>query len=91
VLCISADTTLQEAVDIMGDNDIDCLPVVTGLLLVGMVTRDALALAEKSTVAPPCAVCVPEAYALQDSQSNDANELFLCDRCERTVAANGRC
>ena len=92
VLCISADTTLQEAVDIMGDNDIDCLPVVTGLLLVGMVTRDALALAEKSVIAPPCAVCVPEAYALQDQDGKeDTGELALCERCERTVAANGRC
>jgi len=92
VLCISADTTLQEAVDIMGDNDIDCLPVVTGLLLVGMVTRDALALAEKSVIAPPCAVCVPEAYALQDhGGKDDSGELFLCERCERTVTANGPC
>jgi CBS domain-containing protein len=42
VLCIAPETTLQEAVDIMGANDIDCLPVVTGAFLVGIVTREAL-------------------------------------------------
>lgn len=42
VLCIPPETTLQEAVDIMGANDIDCLPVVTGAFLVGIVTRAAL-------------------------------------------------
>jgi CBS domain-containing protein len=42
VLCITPDTTLQEAVDIMGANDIDCLPVVTGVFLVGIVTLEAL-------------------------------------------------
>jgi len=48
VLCITPDTTLQEAVDIMGANDIDCLPVVIGARLLGMVTRAALATAELS-------------------------------------------
>ena len=46
VVCITPDTTLQEAIDIMGANDIDCLPVVTGTFLVGMVTWNALASAE---------------------------------------------
>jgi CBS domain-containing protein len=46
VVCITPDTTLQEAIDIMGANDIDCLPVVTGSFLVGMVTWNGLALAE---------------------------------------------
>lgn len=45
VLCITPDTTLQEAVDIMGANDIDCLPVVTGAFLVGIVTLEALSTA----------------------------------------------
>jgi|GEM_PF-1655161 len=48
VLCITPDTTLQEAVDIMGANDIDCLPVVTGLFLIGIVTLEALATANLS-------------------------------------------
>lgn len=48
VLCITPDTTLQEAVDIMGANDIDCLPVVTGVFLVGIVTLQALSTANLS-------------------------------------------
>lgn len=48
VLCITPDTTLQEAVDIMGANDIDCLPVVTGVFLVGIVTMEALSTANLS-------------------------------------------
>lgn len=50
VLCITPDTTLQEAVDIMGANDIDCLPVVTGTFLIGIVTLEGLATAEWSPV-----------------------------------------
>ena len=46
VVCITPDTTLQEAIDIMGANDIDCLPVVTGTFLVGIVTWNGLASAE---------------------------------------------
>ena len=58
VLCISAETTLQEAVDIMGANDVDCLPVVTGAFLVGMVTRAALAIAEQAiSEEPACDAC----------------------------------
>ncbi len=41
VLCIGPDTTLQDAVEIMAENDIGCLPVVTGAFLVGMVTMEA--------------------------------------------------
>src|SRR3569623_2835586 len=48
VVCISAATPLQEAVDIMGDNAVDCLPVVTGAYLVGLVPRNALALGEQA-------------------------------------------
>jgi CBS domain-containing protein len=96
VLCISADTTLQEAVDIMSDNDVDCLPVVTGLLLVGMVTRDALALAEQSVVEGPCAGCSPAAHEArndnhQDDDQGDDSDLTFCDRCQRSMAAAGRC
>jgi CBS domain-containing protein len=48
VLCVSPETTLQEAVDIMGANNIDCLPVVNGCLLIGIVTREGLATANLS-------------------------------------------
>src|SRR6185369_6036104 len=43
VLCIAPDTTLREAAQIMIEQNVSCLPVVTGTFLVGMVTRDALA------------------------------------------------
>jgi CBS domain-containing protein len=42
VLCIGPETTVSEATDIMRENGVGCLPVVTGAFLVGMVTRDRL-------------------------------------------------
>jgi CBS domain-containing protein len=42
VLCIGPETTVREAADIMAENAVGCLPVVTGAFLVGMVTRDRL-------------------------------------------------
>jgi CBS domain-containing protein len=43
VLCIGPETTLREALDIMAENSVGCLPVVTGTFLVGVVTKDRLA------------------------------------------------
>ena len=62
VLCIAPDTTLREAAQIMIEQNVSCLPVVTGTFLVGMVTRDALATAglgqEGRDTAPAiCAAC----------------------------------
>jgi predicted transcriptional regulator len=42
VLCVAPDTTVEEARDIMEENEVGCLPVVTGTFLVGMLTRDRL-------------------------------------------------
>jgi predicted transcriptional regulator len=42
VLCIGPETTLKEAADIMQENAVGCLPVVTGAFLVGVITRDKL-------------------------------------------------
>ena len=42
VLCIAPETTLQEAIEIMAENNVGCLPVVTGHYLVGIVSRHAL-------------------------------------------------
>lgn len=87
VLCISADTTLQDAVDIMGDNDIDCLPVVTGVYIVGLVTRAALALGERTSPELRCDVC-----SRQGAVGNAATPSFsLCDRCLDLMKANGPC
>jgi CBS domain len=72
VVCITPDTTLQEAIDIMGANDIDCLPVVTGTFLVGIVTWDALA----------CADLTPrpfDAPAAASSETDGAPERDLAD------------
>ena len=88
VQCISAETTLQEAVDIMGANDVDCLPVVTGAFLVGMVTRAALALAEQGATTEPCDAC---GRAVAAGVGDDTDELHLCGRCLGLLQANGRC
>ncbi len=40
VLCISPETTIDEAADIMKENAVGCLPVVTGTFLVGVLTRE---------------------------------------------------
>ena len=42
VLCIGPETTVKDAADIMEQNAVGCLPVVTGAFLVGMITRDRL-------------------------------------------------
>ena len=61
VLCVGPDTTLQDAVEIMAENDIGCLPVVTGAFLVGMVTMEALTSAglteDEPAEAEKCVAC----------------------------------
>src|SRR6185436_3163149 len=44
VLCIAPDTTLDEAVELMEEHGVSCLPVVKGTSLLGIVTREGLAL-----------------------------------------------
>jgi CBS domain-containing protein len=44
VLCIAPDTTLDEAIELMDEHGVSCLPVVRGTALVGIVTRKGLAL-----------------------------------------------
>ena len=51
VLCIGPDTTVEDAAEIMEQNEVGCLPVVTGAFLVGMITRDKLSTLEKDDVA----------------------------------------
>lgn len=95
VLCITPDTTLQEAVDLMGANDVDCLPVVTDSFLVGIVTREALATANlhprseaDGGAEPSCAACGSDNDVFEDETVTD---LALCARCRRVVYANRRC
>ena len=101
VLCITPETTLQEAIDIMGENDVDCLPVVTGTYLVGMVTRAGLAAADLSPSEDgdesdtetdptdrPCAIC----ESLTVTTTSDGDDApFLCRGCRNKLAAHGRC
>lgn len=42
VLCIGPDTTVEDAASIMEENEVGCLPVITGAFLVGMITKDRL-------------------------------------------------
>jgi predicted transcriptional regulator len=94
VLCITPDTTLQEAVDLMGANDVDCLPVVTGAFLVGIVTREALETAniypsaDGAPAEPTCAACSSSIDVVEDDPMTD---VALCGRCRRIVASNRRC
>lgn len=92
VLCITPDTTLQEAVDIMGANDVDCLPVVTGAYLVGIVTLEALATADlaagKVAVTPCCQSCGSVSATEPTATAEMAGEILLCRRCTRLLAAN---
>lgn len=88
VVCISADTTLQEAVDIMGDNDVDCLPVVTGAYIVGLVTRDALALGEQGLSQARCDVCSRPGAAQSDPATPD---FWLCGNCRDVMRTGGPC
>jgi CBS domain-containing protein len=88
VVCISADTTLQEAVDIMGDNDVDCLPVVTGAYIVGLVTREALALGESSLSNARCDVCDCMGAAQSEPSTPD---FWLCPHCRGLLRTGGPC
>lgn len=82
VLCIGPDTTLQEAVDIMAENDVGCLPVVTGAFLVGIVTRQALATAGLTDEDAPepdnCVACHSDEDVRRDPR---AGGLALCTDC----------
>jgi CBS domain-containing protein len=53
VLCIAPETTLEDALQIMIEQQISCLPVVNGIRLVGMVTRSALEIAAVDEEATP--------------------------------------
>jgi Mg/Co/Ni transporter MgtE len=93
VLCIPPETTLQEAVDIMGANDIDCLPVVTGAFLVGIVTREALEGAGLSAESDPreagdtmsCTACGTTKDVRRDPR---AGGVPLCIHCRGFMSAS---
>ena len=88
VLCITPDTTLEEAVDIMGANDVDCLPVVTGAFLVGIVTRDGLAMAGLDDPDEPalmaCTACGDTRHVRRDPRAGGTP---LCVHCQGFMSA----
>jgi CBS domain-containing protein len=90
VLCIGPDTTLQDAVDIMAENDISCLPVVTGAFLVGMITMDELASAgltdDEPEPADSCVACATTEHVRRDPR---ASCLPLCADCLGRTSTNG--
>ena len=90
VLCIAPDTTLREAAQIMIEQNVSCLPVVTGTFLVGMVTRDALATAGLGQEAHEnmpgiCAACGSREKVRRDPR---ASGIPLCAECLGRTSPN---
>ena len=82
VLCIGPETTLAEAIEIMTENNVGCLPVVTGHYLVGIVSRNALAtvgLTDENTPEPDvCAACHSSKRVRREPRAGGAP---LCEAC----------
>ena len=82
VLCIGPDTTVKDAVDIMDQNEVGCLPVVTGTFLVGMITRDRLS---KLTGKPPSRSLIDSIEldaAVEDDE--EVETVTACTACGRS-------
>jgi hypothetical protein len=95
VLCIGPETTLKEAADIMQENAVGCLPVVTGAFLVGVITRDKLVRmgveAEDEVEEPEpdesalaCAACGGSKDVRRDLRTG---MLSLCTECAAVMPA----
>jgi CBS domain-containing protein len=99
VLCIGPETTLADAVNIMDENAVGCLPVITGAFLVGMITRDKLSgiAAVEPEEAPPVEDVekkAPVACAACGSDRNvqsfmRAGMIPLCTDCVGIVPSTG--
>jgi acetoin utilization protein AcuB len=90
VLCIAPDTTLREAAQIMVEQNVSCLPVVTGTFLVGMVTRDALATAGlgqegRENLPSACVACGSKEKVRRDPR---ASGIPLCAECLGRTSPN---
>jgi CBS domain-containing protein len=88
VLCIGPETTLEEAAQIMFDQQVSCLPVVTGAFLVGIITRDALATVGLGPTADsevaeqtPCGACGADQTDANVRRAPRAAGLPLCASC----------
>jgi CBS-domain-containing membrane protein len=81
VLCIGPDTTVKDAVDIMDQNEVGCLPVVTGTFLVGMITRDRLS----KLTGKPAARSLIESIEVEDpAAEEEAEAASICTACGRS-------
>jgi CBS domain-containing protein len=82
VLCISPETTLDEAAEIMEEHGVSCLPVVTGTSLVGIVTREVLAkVGFGSGAQAPADVCVACGSDKKVRRDPRAGLIALCSDC----------
>ena len=84
VICVPPDTSLRDAADIMDANDLECLPVVTGAFLVGIVTRKDLLLAGiegSAEEVESCEVCGQVEDVTEMEAGQAALPLFLCGMC----------
>jgi CBS domain-containing protein len=80
VLCIAPETTLDEAAELMEEHDVSCLPVVEGTALLGMVTREALALLSggPEREADVCVACGATEKVRRDPR---AGMIAMCADC----------
>lgn len=80
VLCIAPETTLDEAAELMEEHDVSCLPVVKGNALLGMVTREALAILSGApeATADVCVACGSTEKVRHDPR---AGMLAMCIDC----------
>jgi CBS domain-containing protein len=90
VLCIAPDTTLEEAAQIMIEQDVSCLPVVTGAFLVGIITRAALATAGLGTRTPVAPLGICSACGSRENVRRDprAGGVPLCGECLGRTSPN---
>lgn len=102
VLCIGPETTVSEAADIMSENSVGCLPVVTGAFLVGVITRDKLAGMGVPTegenplgadddddddVKPDTKICVACGSVKRVQKNVRAGLMPLCSDCSAVIPA----
>jgi CBS domain-containing protein len=91
VLCIAPDTTLAEAAQIMVEQNVSCLPVVTGAFLVGIITRSALALAglgEREVTDPGHGICSACGSREKVRRDPHAGGIPLCRECLGRTSPN---
>lgn len=77
VLCISPETTIEEAAGIMQENAVGCLPVVTGTFLVGMVTRQEVKTVEDDSGSGEDELSV----ILEETPKAPSEKLDACSCC----------